>query len=115
MNSNETLIEKTEAKRVELIKEINKEKYSYINISPKDNQANELFLQKIVQTFIFPEDLYFNLAMKYKNEIEKNEFFQILQNMPKGCLLHHHMTDCIDIEWISKEIMKEENLKYIYI
>ena len=115
MNSNETLIDKTEAKRVELIKEINKEKYSYINISPKDNQANELFLQKIVQTFIFPEDLYYNLAMKYKNEIEKNEFFQILQKMPKGCLLHHHMTDCIDIEWISKEIMKEENLKYIYM
>ena len=115
MNSNETLIEKTEAKRVELIKEINKEKYSYINISPKDNQANELFLQKIVQTFIFPEDLYYNLAMKYKNEIEKHEFFQILQKMPKGCLLHHHMTDCIDIEWISKEIMKEENLKYIYM
>ena len=65
MNSNETLIEKTEAKRVELIQEINKEKYSYINVSPKDNQANELFLQKIVQTFIFPEDYYYNLAMKY--------------------------------------------------
>ena len=53
--------------------------------------------------------------MKYKKEIENHEFFQILQKMPKGCLLHHHMTDCIDIEWISKEVMKKENLKYIYM
>jgi adenosine deaminase CECR1 len=115
MNSNETLIEKTEAKRVELIQEINKEKYSYINVSPKDNQANELFLQKIVQTFIFPEDYYYNLAMKYKTEIENNEFFKDLQFMPKGCLLHHHMNNCIDTQWISEEVMKKNNLKNIYM
>ena len=113
--SKETLIKEMATKREELIQDINKEKYSYINISPKDNQANELYLRKIVKSFIFPEDFYYNLSMKYKKEIEKNEFFQILQKMPKGCLLHHHMTDCIDIEWISKEIMKEENLKYIYM
>lgn len=113
--SKETLIKEMATKREELIQDINKEKYSYINISPKDNQVNELYLQKIVKTFIFPKDFYYNLSMKYKKEIEKNEFFQILQKMPKGCLLHHHMTDCIDIEWISKEIMKEENLKYIYM
>ena len=64
--SKETLIKEIATKREELIQDINKEKYSYINISPKDNQVNELYLQKIVKTFIFPEDFYYNLSMKYK-------------------------------------------------
>ena len=50
--------------------------------------------------------------MKYKKDIEKHEFFKDLENMPKGCLLHHHMSDCIDIHWISEEVMKKENLKH---
>lgn len=83
MNNNEALIQEMAAKREELIQDINKEKYSYINISPKDNQANELFHQKIVQNFIFPEDFYYNLSMKYKKEIENHEFFQILQKCQK--------------------------------
>ena len=53
--------------------------------------------------------------MKYKKDIENHEFFKILKEMPKGSLLHHHMVDCIDIEWLSNEIMKQENLKHIYI
>ena len=53
--------------------------------------------------------------MRYKKEIENHELFKIIQKMPKGSLLHHHMTDCIDIDWISKEIMKEENLNNIYV
>lgn len=102
-------------KRKFLIEEINKEKFSYINITKKDNQANELYNNKIPQTFNFPEDFYYNLAMKYKKEIENHQFFNILQKMPKGSLLHHHMTDFIDIKWLSKEIMKKEYLENIYV
>ena len=36
--------------------------------------------------------------MRYKKEIENHELFKIIQKMPKGSLLHHHMRDCIDID-----------------
>ena len=78
-------------------------------------KINELFHNKVEPTFKFEEDFYYNLSMKYKKEIEKHEFFKDLENMPKGCLLHHHMSDCIDIHWISEEVMKKENLKHIYM
>ena len=102
-------------KRKILTEEIYKNKYLYIKITSKDKEANELFNKNIAKSFQFPEDFYYNLSMKYKKEIENHEFFKILQKMPKGCLLHHHMTDCIDIEWISKEIIKKENLENIYV
>ena len=35
--------------------------------------------------------------------------------MPKGCLLHHHIIDSINIKWLSTTVMKEENLKNIYM
>ena len=111
----DNLIMELSEKRKALIEKINKEKYSYIDITLKDNKANELFYKKIPQTFNFPDDFYYDLSMKYKKDIENHEFFKIIQKMPKGSLLHHHMTDCIDIDWISKEIMKEENLKNIYV
>ena len=53
--------------------------------------------------------------MKYKSEIENHEFFKDLKYMPKGCLLHHHLTDCINIKWISEIVMKEENIQNIYM
>ena len=52
--------------------------------------------------------------MKYKSEIEANQFFKDLQNMTKGCLLHLHIADCLDIKWLSETVMLKENLKYIY-
>ena len=115
MSNKENLVEEISNKRKELIEELNKKKYSNINITSKDKKANEIFHKKISKSFKFPEDFYYNLSMKYKKDIENHEFFKILQKMPKGSLLHHHMTDCIDIEWISTEVMKKENLKYIYV
>ena len=115
MTNNEDIIEKLAEKRVALIDEIKISKYSYIEITNKDKKANELYHSKIESNFKFKEDFYFNLAMKYKTEIESNQFFEDLKYMPKGCLLHHHMSDCIDIEWISKEVIKKENLKHIYM
>ena len=78
MSNNKNLINDMSEKRKFLIEEINKEKFSYINITKKDNQANELYNNKIPQTFNFPEDFYYNLAMKYKKEIENHQFFNIL-------------------------------------
>ena len=115
MLNNDIKIQEYTEKRKGLIGQISKHKYSNINITTKDNNANEIFHKKISPKLKFSEDFYYNLAMKYKKDIENHEFFKILQKMPKGSLLHHHMTDCIDIEWISKEIMKEENLKNIFI
>ena len=115
MTNNETSPEEISEKREQLIKEINKAKYSYIEIKDKDIKANELFHLKVEPNFKFEEDFYFNLAMKYKTEIESNQFFKDLAEMPKGCLLHNHISDCIDIKWISEEIMKKENLKYIFM
>lgn len=101
--------------RETLIDEIKKPKYSDIEITDNDRKANELYHQKVEPNFQFEEDFYYNLAMKYKSDIEENEFFKDLQNMPKGCLLHQHMVDCIDVQWISDEVMKKENLKHIYM
>jgi len=115
MVDTENLVGELSIKREVLIDEMKKEKYSYIEITDKDKKANELFHSKICPNFKFEEDFYYNLAMKYKSEIESNGFFEDLNHMPKGCLLHHHMTDCINIEWLSKEVMKEENLKNIYM
>ena len=74
MLNNKNLINDMSEKRKFLIEEINKEKYSYINITEKDNQPNELYNNKIPQSFNFPEDFYYNLAMKYKKEIENHHF-----------------------------------------
>ena len=104
-----------EKNRKALIEEIHKPKYSYIKITEKDSKANKLYYKKVVPNFNFQEDFYFNLAMKYKSEIESHQFFSDLKKMPKGCLLHHHFIDCIDIKWLSKEVMKQENLKNIYM
>ena len=104
-----------EKNRKALIEEIHKPKYSYIKITEKDSKANKLYYKKVVPNFNFQEDFYFNLAMKYKSEIESHQFFSDLKKMPKGCLLHHHFIDCIDIKWLSNEVMKQENLKNIYM
>ena len=90
-------------------------KYSYLEITPKDKKANSLYHSKVLPSFKFQDDFYYNLAMKYKSEIESNTFFEDLQHMPKGCLLHHHIIDSINIKWLSTTVMKEENLKNIYM
>ena len=102
-------------KRVHLLEEIQIPKYKDIGITEKDKKANKLFHNKVEPTLKFPDDFYYDLAMKYKSDIEKNEFFKDLEEMPKGCLLHHHMSDCIDVQWIAEEVMKEKNLKHIYM
>ena len=113
----EIIISELSKKREELMKEIQKPKYKIIEneIFEKDLKANELFHSKVEPTFKFKDDFYYDLAMKYKSDIKKHEFFKDLQEMPKGCLLHHHMSDCIDIEWISNEVMKEKNINNIYM
>ena len=115
MANKEDILGELVIKREALIDKIKKVKYSYIEITNKDKKTNELFHSKILPNFKFEEDFYFNLAMKYKSEIESNEFFEDLKYMPKGCLLHHHILDCIDIEWLSKEVIKKENLNNIYM
>ena len=115
MSDNKRSAEEIADERVVLIEEINKEKYSYIEITDMDKKANELYHSKIMPNFNFEEDFYYDLAMKYKKEIEENGFFKDLEKMPKGCLLHLHITDCIDIKWLSKMVMEKENLKYIYM
>ena len=108
-------LEEIKKEREALIEEIQNSKYNYIEITEKDKKANELYYSKVFPNFKFEEDFYCNLAMKYKSEIESNQFFSDLKKMPKGCLLHHHISDCINIQWLSKEIMKPENLKNIYM
>ena len=115
MSNNETSEEEIAEKREELLEEIKKTKYSYIEITDKDKKANELFHSKVEPNFKFEEDFYYNLAMKYKTDIESNEFFKDLGEMPKGCVLHQHMSTAIDIKLISDQVMKKEHLKYIYI
>ena len=78
MSNTEKSAEEIEDKRKELIDEIFKEKYSYIEITDKDKKANELFHSKVEPNFKFENDFYYNLAMKYKSEIEANQFFKDL-------------------------------------
>ena len=109
------LLKEIKEKKEALIKEIMSPKYDYIEITEKDKKANELYYSKVKPSFQFQDDFYYNLAMKYKSEVESNTFFKDLQQMPKGCLLHHHFVDCINIKWISDTVMKDENLKNIYM
>ena len=102
-------------KRDILLEEIKKVKYSYIEITESDKKANELYNTKVVPNFKFEDDFYFDLAMKYKSQIESHPLFTDLKQMPKGCLLHHHIIDCINIKWLSDEVMKLEHLKNIYM
>ena len=51
--------------------------------------------------------------MKYKKEIESHNFFSFVKKMPKGCLLHLHIEDSINVEWISKIV--NENKEKIYL
>jgi chloramphenicol O-acetyltransferase len=77
MSEKEAKLESIKDKRTELIKEINNAKYENMEISEKDKKANDLYHNKIVPNFKFEEDFYYNLAMKYKTEIENNEFSKI--------------------------------------
>ena len=113
--SNHNKEEESTHYRDDMMKKLIEPKYSYIEITDKDKKANELYQSKVEPNFKFPKDFYYDLAMKYKSEIEKNEFYKDLANMPKGCLLHQHMSDCIDINWLSEEVMKKENLPFIYM
>ena len=88
-------------------------KIKYIEITEKDKKANELYNFKVVPNFKFEEDFYYNLAMKYITEIESNPFFSDFKKMPKR--LPIASSDCIDIKWLSNEVMKIENLKNIYM
>ena len=115
MSTTEEKAKELSDKRVELIKEIQKIRTIDVEITEKDKKAIELFYNKVKPNFKFNDDFYFDLVMKYKDDIEKNQFFEDLKKMPKGCLLHHHIEDCIDVKWISEEVMKEKNLKHIYM
>ena len=115
MSNKDSSIKEFEQNRIKLVKDIYEKKYENIEITEKDINANDIFLSEIPTSFKFEEDFYYNLAMKYKSEIENHQFFKDLQFMPKGCLLHHHLTDCIDINWISEIVMKEENIQNIYM
>ena len=115
MSTIEEKIKEISDKRIELIKDIQKLRTIGVEITERDKKANELFYSKVKPNFKFNDDFYFDLVMKYKPDIEKNQFFEDLKKMPKGCLLHHHMVDCIDVKWISEEVMKEKNLKHIYM
>ena len=84
MTENENSMETNEDKREALIEEIKKTKYSYIEITDKDKKANELYHLKVEPNFNFNEDFYFDLAMKYKSEIESNGFFKDLDKCLKA-------------------------------
>ena len=105
-------IKEYEEKRENLIKkDLNPLKYKNIKFSKLEDTANRLFHSKII--FNFNEDFHYDLAMKYKKEIESHKFFSLLKKMPKGCLLHHHLEDSIDINWISNIV--NENKDNIYL
>ena len=70
-------IEKLAYDRKALIEEIKKPKYSDKEITDKDIRANELYHSKVVPGFTFPEDFHYDLAMKYKSDIEKMNFSKI--------------------------------------
>lgn len=104
-----------EEKRKNLINEINKKKYKNEIFSSEEIKANDIFTNKIVPTFQFNEDFYYDLAIKYKKEIENNPFFKDIYEMPKGAILHLHIEDCIDYIWLTEECLKDENYKNIYL
>ncbi len=77
-----------EEKRKNLINEINKKKYKNEIFSSEEIKANNIFTNQIVPTFQFNEDFDYDMAIKYKKEIENNPFFKDIYEMPKGVILH---------------------------
>ena len=100
------------SEREKFISNLLKEKYRGVEFNEQEKKANVIFIDRVRPEFKFKEDFYSNLAMKYKNDIEKHTFFKDLEAMPKGALLHHHMTDCIDRHWLRGII--EKNGEHIY-
>jgi len=86
--------------RKQIINEMQAIRYGQMKITANDIKAtNSLDLSQENAFKDFPDDFYFSLAMKYKSLIEKHPFFQKLNELPKGALLHHHMLSAIDPEW----------------
>ena len=77
-----------EEKRKNLINKIKKKKYKNEIFSSEEIKANNIFTNQIVPTFQFNEDFDYDMAIKYKKEIENNPFFKDIYEMPKGVILH---------------------------
>ena len=103
-----------EEKKKNLINKI-KKKYKNEIFSSEEIKANDIFTNQIVPTFQFNEDFYYDMAIKYKKEIENNPFFKDIYEMPKGAILHLHIEDYIDYIQLTEECLKDDNYKNIYL
>ena len=88
---------------------LNPLKFKNIKFSKLEDTANKLFLSKI--SFNFKEDLYSDLTMKYKKDIETQNFFyeknaKRLSSSPSYWRFNK-------VEWISKIV--NENKEKIYL
>lgn len=90
------------ARREALVERNEKIKYGELEFSYAEELANQAF-KKILQDQrgFLPEDIHMRWSMKYKNLIDKNAIYKIIQKMPKGALHHMHVDCSLDPEWVS--------------
>jgi adenosine deaminase CECR1 len=100
------------SKRQVLCQELRNCKYGNMHISEDDQRLNGLFSDVLSGVRMdFPEDFYCKLAMEYKDDIKKHPLFRHFETMPKGAILHHHLADCINKEWIQGMVEQyQENI-----
>lgn len=92
-----------EFERLSLLQKIADNRYAGMEITPNDKKMSEYFKQTF-DFHSFPEDFYTVSAMKYKEKIETHVFFSKISQLPKGALLHNHLYDSIDADWLIEQL-----------
>lgn len=89
------------SKRKELLCSAEKIKYGDLTFSEDEEKANDFFKKKIISLReSLPSSFYREYTLKYVDLIQKSDFFSLIQSMPKGGVLHLHMSCCFEISWV---------------
>lgn len=89
------------SKRKDLITSAEKNKFGDLTFSEDEEKANECFKKKLIALReSLPSSFYREYTLKYVDLIQKSDIFSLLQIMPKGGVLHLHMSCCFEISWV---------------
>lgn len=84
------------------MEQINQIKYSGMEFSEQENEANNLFLDLLQKSINSTSEHFFKSNLiKFKKEIEQTKLYQIIKQMPKGGCLHLHQICLYDPDFVS--------------
>ena len=102
-HSENTSFENYLARRANICKTIDKQKYQDLEFSEEEQAVNQIFRKKLnEQRALLPNSFYREYTLKYLNLIESSEIFPLIKKMPKGGVLHIHLDCCFNMSWVRK-------------